>query len=295
MSPEQAEGKPLDQRTDLFSLGSVLYAMCTGRTPFRASGTMAVLKRVCEETPTPIRETNPEIPGWLAAIIDKLHAKDPADRYQTAAEVADLLSRHLAHVQHPSVAPLPALLPSASRGRKPSDKQAVKQAIDGAQSEGLRPRLARAGTRRFAAAAMVLLVCLFGGLTLTEATGVTNFRATVIRIFTPDGVLVVETDDPAVKVTIEGDGGLVITGAGPQEVRLKPGSYRLQAAKDGKAVRLDHDLVTIDRGGKRVVRVSLEPDAGAIEDDIRKLTERIEKSPDDQRARIDTRFSMPSC
>src|SRR5262249_39653100 len=49
MAPEQAEGKPLDQRTDLFSLGSVLYAMCTGRAPFRASGTMAVLKRVCEE------------------------------------------------------------------------------------------------------------------------------------------------------------------------------------------------------------------------------------------------------
>src|SRR2546426_8735357 len=81
--------------------------MCTGRAPFRASGTMAVLKRVCEETPTPIRQSNPEIPEWLVAIIDKLHAKDPAQRYQSAAEVAELLSRHLAHVQHPSVAPLP--------------------------------------------------------------------------------------------------------------------------------------------------------------------------------------------
>src|SRR5262249_29153495 len=106
MSPEQAEGKAIDQRTDLFSLGSVLYAICTGRAPFRCSGTMAVLKRVCEETPTPIRETNPAIPEWLVAIIDKLHAKDPAQRYQTAAEVAELLGRHLAHVQHPSVAPL---------------------------------------------------------------------------------------------------------------------------------------------------------------------------------------------
>ncbi len=89
MSPEQAEGKPLDHRTDLFSLGSVLYAMCTGRPPFRASGTMAVLKRVCEDTPPPIREINPEIPEWLVAIIDKLHAKEPADRFQSAAEVAD--------------------------------------------------------------------------------------------------------------------------------------------------------------------------------------------------------------
>src|SRR5215471_8268613 len=87
MSPEQAEGKAIDQRSDLFSLGSVLYAMCTGRAPFRASGSMAVLKRVCEETPTPIRETNPEVPDWLAAIIDRLHAKDPAQRFQSAAEV----------------------------------------------------------------------------------------------------------------------------------------------------------------------------------------------------------------
>jgi hypothetical protein len=292
MSPEQAQGEPLDQRTDLFSLGSVLYAMCTGRAPFRASGSMAVLKRVCEETPTPIRETNPQIPDWLAAIIDKLHAKNPADRYQTAAEVADLLSRHLAHVQHPSVAPLPVLLQSASGRRQPSAIQAVKQAVDAAQSEGLRPRLARAGLRRFAATAVVLLVGLVVGLTLTEATGVTNLRATVIRIFTPHGVLVVETDDPAVKVSIEGGGGLVITGAGPQEVRLKPGNYKLQAAKDGKAVRLDHHLVTINRGDKRIVRVSLEmPDTdrneGAIDDDIRKLTERIENFPADERARID--------
>src|SRR3954447_12040839 len=115
MSPEQAEGKAIDQRTDLFSLGSVLYALCAGRAPFRASSSLAVLKRVCDETPTPIRETNPEIPGWLVAIVDKLHAKDPAERFQSAAEVAELLGRHLAQVQHPSVAPLPAALSLLSR------------------------------------------------------------------------------------------------------------------------------------------------------------------------------------
>ena len=99
MSPEQARGEPVDQRTDLFSLGSVLYAMCTGHAPFRASGTMAVLKRVCEETPRPIRESNPDVPDWLVAIIERLHAKDPAERFQTAKEVAELLGEHLADVQ----------------------------------------------------------------------------------------------------------------------------------------------------------------------------------------------------
>jgi eukaryotic-like serine/threonine-protein kinase len=108
MSPEQAQGEPVDHRSDLFSLGSVLYAMCTGRPPFRATGTMAVLKRVCEDTPRPIREINPEISDWLCEIIAKLHAKKPADRFQSATEVADLLSRHLAHLQQPTLIPRPA-------------------------------------------------------------------------------------------------------------------------------------------------------------------------------------------
>ena len=99
MSPEQADGTKVDHRSDLFSLGSVLYALCAGRPPFRAETTLAVLKRVCEDTPRPLREVNPDIPDWLEAIIARLHAKDPAERFQTAAEVAELLGRHLAHLQ----------------------------------------------------------------------------------------------------------------------------------------------------------------------------------------------------
>jgi serine/threonine protein kinase/formylglycine-generating enzyme required for sulfatase activity len=107
MSPEQAEGLPIDHRSDLFSLGTVLYAMCTGHPPFRASGTHAVLKRVIDAAPRPIREINSEIPDWLCAIIAKLHAKSPGERYQTAKEVAELLGQHLAHIQQPSQTPLP--------------------------------------------------------------------------------------------------------------------------------------------------------------------------------------------
>lgn len=101
MAPEQAQGEALDGRADLFSLGSTLYAMCTGRPPFRATTTMAVLKRVVEDHPRPIREINPEIPEWLCEIVDKLLAKNPAERFQSASEVAALFSQHLAHLQHP--------------------------------------------------------------------------------------------------------------------------------------------------------------------------------------------------
>jgi WD40 repeat protein len=103
MSPEQADGAMIDPRSDLFSLGSVLYTLCAGRRPFRASSPMAVLLRVCQDTPRPLREVNPDIPDWLAAIISKLHAKSAKERYQSAAEVAELFGRHLAHLQQPGM------------------------------------------------------------------------------------------------------------------------------------------------------------------------------------------------
>jgi hypothetical protein len=78
--------------------------MCTGRAPFRASTPMAVLKRVCDDTPRPVQEVNPDIPDWLAGIVVRLHAKDPARRYQAAAEVADVLGQHLARYQQPNAA-----------------------------------------------------------------------------------------------------------------------------------------------------------------------------------------------
>jgi eukaryotic-like serine/threonine-protein kinase len=101
MAPEQARGEPLDHRADLFSLGSVLYAMCTGRAPFRAPTTVAVLKRVCDEMPRDVRDYNPDIPNWLAEIIDTLHSKKPRDRFQSARELARLLNQHLRHLRSP--------------------------------------------------------------------------------------------------------------------------------------------------------------------------------------------------
>lgn len=99
MAPEQALGLALDHRADLFSLGSVLYQMASGRPPFRASSAIAVLKRVADENPRPIQEIIPESPPWLCAVIEKLQAKDPADRFQSARELTDLLGRYQAELQ----------------------------------------------------------------------------------------------------------------------------------------------------------------------------------------------------
>jgi serine/threonine-protein kinase len=107
MAPEQARGESVDHRADLFSLGSTLYAMCSGHPPFRAESAVAVLRRVSDDEARPIREINAEVPMWFAEIIAKLHAKDPDQRFQTASEVSDLLGRCLAHLQQPLTVPLP--------------------------------------------------------------------------------------------------------------------------------------------------------------------------------------------
>ena len=128
MSPEQARGAPLDHRSDLFGLGSVLYVMCSGRPPFRAENTLAVLKRVVEDAPRPIREIIPETPEWLCRIIERLHAKDPADRFQTAREVADLLAECEGRLR--ANGDLAALVPAPARrsGPRPGRKWAAAAA-----------------------------------------------------------------------------------------------------------------------------------------------------------------------
>ena len=107
MSPEQANGDAVDHRSDLFSLGSVLYSMCTARPPFRAETTFGVLRRIRETDPRPIREINPDIPAWLEQITFTLLAKNPEKRLSTATEVAALMEQCLAHVQQPTTVPLP--------------------------------------------------------------------------------------------------------------------------------------------------------------------------------------------
>jgi len=102
MSPEQARGEHVDQRSDLFSLGSVLYAMCTGRPPFRGDGLAAVIKRLTDDAPRSIAEVNPEIPAWLSDVVQRLLEKHPDRRFQTAAELAEVLGTYLAGLQVPS-------------------------------------------------------------------------------------------------------------------------------------------------------------------------------------------------
>lgn len=107
MSPEQARGEQVDQQSDLFSVGSVLYALCTGRPPYQADTSYGVMRRIIDESPVPVREVNPDVPEWMSRIVCKLMANDKANRFASAAEVHSMLDACLSHVQQPTETTMP--------------------------------------------------------------------------------------------------------------------------------------------------------------------------------------------
>jgi serine/threonine protein kinase/tetratricopeptide (TPR) repeat protein len=107
MSPEQAKGVPLDARTDLFSLGTVIFEMATGKTPFAGDSTAEVFAALLRENPPPVSSVNPAMPKQLDPIVEKLLAKDPAQRYASAEQLQEDLDNVDLHAS--ASAPVPVV------------------------------------------------------------------------------------------------------------------------------------------------------------------------------------------
>lgn len=101
MAPEQARGDDVDHRADLFSLGVVLYEAVTGQPPFDGKTPLAVLRRVADDPHVPVHKLAPDVPDWFEEVIDRLLAKEPERRFQSAVELHALLDAHVVHSSNP--------------------------------------------------------------------------------------------------------------------------------------------------------------------------------------------------
>ena len=236
MSPEQARGEPVDQRSDLFSLGSVLYAACTGRSPFCAETTYGVMRQITDAQPADVRMVNPTIPAWLNHIIARLMSKPRDQRFQSSREVAELLEECLAHVQQPKSVPLPAQL-----------RQRVRLAT------GLRSLWE---SRRWVAAGVLGLGLMVAGV--------------VILLESNKGTVRIEsdTDDVTVRV-VKGEEvvkTLTVTRK-DNSVRVAAGEYVVEIAGESDGVTVVNGQVQVQRGGMNIVKVIRTPSTARSAED----------------------------
>ncbi len=109
MSPEQAQGKPVDARSDVFSFGTVLYEMLSGRKPFAGDSQLTILAAILTAAPPPVRDARGDVPGELESIVARCLEKDPAARYASAVELSEALRRARTRLLRPRTGPMSAL------------------------------------------------------------------------------------------------------------------------------------------------------------------------------------------
>jgi serine/threonine protein kinase len=202
MSPEQVMGKELDARTDLFSVGAVLYEMCTRTLPFRGETAALVFKAILDREPTPVVRINPEAPAELERIVNKALEKDRELRYQSAAELR-------------------------------SDLKRLRRDSESGVAEAARRDKSPAWTRRTVFIAPVIVAAVIG-LALyffLHRSSPTSSAWQQLTFFT----------DSAIQPTLSPDGRMLAFIRGEEEVVVGHGDVYVKLLPDGEPVQLTHD------------------------------------------------------
>ncbi len=241
MSPEQALGEALDGRSDLFSLGCVLYEMATGVSPFRADSTMATLRRIVDDDPRAIASLAPELPPWFIGIVERLLAKDPTQRFASASEVSELLEQCLSHLQQPSMVPPP---------------QSV--AISAVRRSRRTPLI-----RRLLAAAFALTLSLAGIFVVLDF----NMGQLTIECAAVDVPIRIMQGDTVIKK-------LTVTKSGAT-VRVAAGRYVVEIDGTADGIIVQNGSVVLQRRGVETVRIMSDAGAAALRSHFPDMTQAI--------------------
>ncbi len=238
MSPEQARGQKVDGRTDLFSLGAVLYRLVTGRLPFGGSNVMAILTALATEEPTPVRELNPEVPVELADVIHRLLAKRAADRPQTADDVVDLIreiEREASIAGLQSAYPQAVYVPMQVTANPESAFADIAAEDSNEIAAPTTPKPARTKSLPWLliGSAFAFLLCAAAAAVIK----ITNKDGTVTEIGVPDGSKIVVDGEPVTPVTKPPDPDLKVK---PET----PGTTRPAAFKN----KFDMEFVRVPKG-----------------------------------------------
>ena len=241
MSPEQSKGASLDGRSDLFSLGCLMYRAATGRQPFGAVNVLATLQAIQGDTPIPPATTSAEVSQDLSDLTMCLLEKLPANRLDSAQQVTRALSTDrsqwdfsITRYKDKPAAPGTKLVPEAKT-----------------QMSG------HAGFSWLGHLTTLLVIGLL-------AAGGFLFGDDVIRVATGYGQLTIETDDPDVKVEVLDQGKVVriIDTQTDKQIDIKEGRYTFQVVGEDNSVAVTPSDLAISRGGKEIVRVIRESQGG---------------------------------
>jgi hypothetical protein len=251
-APEQAsDARSADIRADVYSLGCTLYYLLAAHPPFRKSTLMDTILAHIQEEPQPVSTVRKDVPAGLWAVLAKMLAKKPADRYQTPLEVAKALQPFTRAEAKPDGARAP-VPPSPPPGKESTDP--IKGPAPAAKKAKKKPA---AGWRRPLALGGIAagVVALALGAWLLSAT---VFK---VKVKTPEGeaVVVLEIDQPGAEVSVDGNTvNVTVPGEDrPVEIKAEPGLRSLRITKEGfVAVTRDIELTV---GKSKPIRVHLEP------------------------------------
>ncbi|MEL7499396.1 MAG: serine/threonine-protein kinase [Planctomycetota bacterium] len=245
MSPEQSRGQELDERTDLFSLGCVLYRLLTNRLPFGGTTVLGTLQSIQNHHPAPIRSLNPDVSDDLIDVTMSLLAKQPANRPANARQLIQLLStdRKNWDLSVPQYSRDSWNEETIARDEKPT-KPTVKTNSSSNRRSGW----------RFVTAIVGLLFMSFGAWFAGPQ---------IIRIATDQGELIIETNDNEdIEIEILKDGNTVrvVDLASQNAVDIKSGEYQIRAKgvshKRNVLFSVSKKTFVMTRGGKEIIKVT---------------------------------------